>query len=123
MFGLGGLEFFVLFFMYIVPAILNVNLAKRRGHSVAIIVILTLVFSWLITLLLVFMPGQQNDFDNVDEIPKKYPSSRKKETEEIPRDSYVCDDCGFIVAKDKAEQSDLFCPECRSLLKEYKLTA
>ena len=35
-----------------------------------------------------------------------------------PGNSYACCDCDFVVDKDKFEESNLFCPNCGSPLKE-----
>ena len=61
MFGLGGQEvgiigvlFFVLMFL-ILPFIINAKLARSRGKSVPLMLLLTLVFSWIVTLVLAVM--------------------------------------------------------------------
>ncbi len=38
------------------PFILNFYLAKSRSKSVILMLLLTLVFSWIVTLILAFMP-------------------------------------------------------------------
>ena len=62
MFGLGGQEvgiigvlFFLLIFS-ILPFIINAKLARSRGKSVPLMLLLTLVFSWIVTLILAVMP-------------------------------------------------------------------
>lgn len=59
MFGLGGAEVFILFVIlggFFLPFIINVSLAKSRGKSVILMLLLTLIFSWIVTLVLAFMP-------------------------------------------------------------------
>jgi len=61
MFGLdGGGLFFFLFMSAVLflPFIINANLAKSRGKSVALIILLTCIFSWIVTLILAFMPKE-----------------------------------------------------------------
>jgi hypothetical protein len=55
MFGLDGGHFIFLLFL-LLPFILNASLAKSRGKSVALMLLLTVVFSWIVTLVLAFMP-------------------------------------------------------------------
>jgi len=59
MFGLGPQELiilFVIFFTIILPFILNASLARSRGKSVLLILLLTFIFSWFVTLILAFLP-------------------------------------------------------------------
>lgn len=59
MFGLGVIELIVLlvFFVFgVLPFFINANLAKSRGKSVALILLLTFFFSWIVTLILAFIP-------------------------------------------------------------------
>jgi len=59
MFGLdtGGTFFtFVLLVALILPFILNAFLAKSRGQNVFLMLLLTLVLSWIVTVILFFMP-------------------------------------------------------------------
>lgn len=59
MFGLGVVELIVLlviFAIYILPFIINASLAKSRGKSVALMLLLTFFFSWVVTLILAFIP-------------------------------------------------------------------
>lgn len=63
MFGLGGSEFVVVFMFFsaiaffIIPFIVNYKLAQSRGKSVALMILLTLIFSWIVTLVLAFIPA------------------------------------------------------------------
>ena len=59
MFGLGLPELIgVLVGLCVIflPFIINANLAKSRGKSVALMLFLTLIFWWIVTLILAFMP-------------------------------------------------------------------
>lgn len=59
MFGLGLPELIVSFLFFgiiIIPFFINVKLAKSRGKSIALMVLLTFFFSWLVTLILALMP-------------------------------------------------------------------
>ena len=61
MFGLDGpapVIAIILFIGFLLPFIINVNLAKSRGKSVVLMLLLTLIFSWIVTLVLAFMPKQ-----------------------------------------------------------------
>lgn len=71
MFGLGMPEliviivtFIVIFCGIILPFIINANLAKSRGKSVALMLFLTLIFSWIVTLILAFMPKVEETSQN-----------------------------------------------------------
>lgn len=55
MFGLDGVHIIFLLFL-LLPFFLNASLAKSRGKSVALMLVLTIVFSWIVTLVLAFMP-------------------------------------------------------------------
>jgi hypothetical protein len=50
--------FFVLFILagFFLPFIINANLAKSRGKSIPLILLLTCIFSWIVTLILAFLP-------------------------------------------------------------------
>ncbi|MBC7197162.1 MAG: hypothetical protein H5U39_07930 [Deferribacterales bacterium] len=50
------IELIILFAVIIAPFIINANLAKSRGKSVALTLLLTLIFSWIVTLILAFLP-------------------------------------------------------------------
>ena len=58
MFGIGGPEVVVLLFIacLILPFVLNARLARSRGKNVALMLLLTVIFSWIVTLILAFMP-------------------------------------------------------------------
>lgn len=60
MFGLGALELAILFVIFL-PFIINIFLAKSRGKSVVLMLLLTLIFSWIVTLVLAFMPKVPQD--------------------------------------------------------------
>lgn len=62
MFGLGGAEGAILLFLiggYLLPFLINIPLAASRGKSVALIVLLTAIFSWIVTLILAMLPKAQ----------------------------------------------------------------
>ncbi|MCF6267060.1 MAG: hypothetical protein L3J57_10995 [Desulfuromusa sp.] len=64
MFGLGGPEVLIVLIVFVgffLPFIINANLAKSRGKSVVLMLFLTLIFSWIVTLILAFMPKVQDD--------------------------------------------------------------
>lgn len=59
MFGIGLPELIfliVIFGIAFLPFIINANLAKSRGKSVALMLLLTFFFSWIVTLILAFLP-------------------------------------------------------------------
>lgn len=59
MFGLdtGGVYFtLILLVVLILPFFINATLAKSRGQKIGIIMVLTLVLSWIVTVILWFMP-------------------------------------------------------------------
>ncbi len=64
MFGLGGSEVFIVLIVFVgilLPFIINANLAKSRGKSVALMLFLPVIFSWIVTLILAFVPKVQDD--------------------------------------------------------------
>ena len=59
MFGLGIPELLGILIalgVVILPFIINAYLAKSRGKSVVLMLLLTIIFSWLVTLILAFFP-------------------------------------------------------------------
>lgn len=61
MFALGPGEILILLLIFgvIPPFIINAKLAKRRGKSVALMLLLTCIFSWIVTLILAFLPDKE----------------------------------------------------------------
>jgi hypothetical protein len=51
-----GMNLFVFIFLFVLPFPLNYYLAVTRRKNVFLMLVLTLVFSWLVTLILAFMP-------------------------------------------------------------------
>lgn len=51
----GMIIVFGVLFIFL-PFLINSVLARTRGKSVALILLLTLIFSWVVTLILAFMP-------------------------------------------------------------------
>ncbi|MCP4161179.1 MAG: hypothetical protein GY760_13985 [Deltaproteobacteria bacterium] len=59
MFGIdmGFATLFLLFLLFLaLPFIINASLARSRGQSVILMLLLTFIFSWIVTLILAFMP-------------------------------------------------------------------
>jgi len=59
MFGLGVPEASILlifFFVFLLPFFINASLARSRGKSVVLMLFLTCIFSWIVTLILAFLP-------------------------------------------------------------------
>lgn len=64
MFGFGIIELIVLLVIFgicILPFIINAGLAKSRGKNVVLVLLLTFFFSWIVTLILVFIPKVEID--------------------------------------------------------------
>jgi len=60
--GFGVPEVIVLlgvFVVFFLPFIINASLAKSRGKSVFLMLILTFIFSWLVTLVLAVLPKKE----------------------------------------------------------------
>jgi len=59
MFGLdtGGTFFsFVLLVIYVLPFFFNAAMAKSRGQNLGLMLLLTVILSWIVTVILFFMP-------------------------------------------------------------------
>jgi len=70
MFGLGVVNGFLLIFL-LLPFLINARLAVNRGKNVVMALILTCIFSWIVTLILFFLP-------EVKQPPKKAPDIKLK---------------------------------------------
>ena len=46
---------------YLLPFFINAALAKSRGKSVILTLLLTFIFSWLVTLILAFIPKEKKN--------------------------------------------------------------
>jgi hypothetical protein len=72
MFGLGLFELFVLFIVF-GPFIINFRLARSRGKDVVLMLFLTIIFSWIVTLILAFLPEKEHpETDSPAEIEKYF---------------------------------------------------
>lgn len=63
MFGLNISDIIVLLFILAIlflPFILNFFLAQSRGKSVVLMLLLTIIFSWIVTLILACLPRVEN---------------------------------------------------------------
>lgn len=64
MFGVGLPELIVLAIIcvvFVLPFVLNYQLAKSRGKSVPLMMLLTLFFGLIVTFVLAFLPEVRND--------------------------------------------------------------
>ena len=62
MFGLDTptlLGILAVLLIYLLPFFINAVLAKSRGKSVILILLLTFIFTWLVTLILAFIPKEK----------------------------------------------------------------
>jgi len=60
MFGLDIINLFIVV-LILLPFFLNIFLARSRGKSVILMLLLTLVFSWVVTLILAFLPKKEQE--------------------------------------------------------------
>ena len=62
MFGLDGSVILLILLLLIIfiPFILNFFLAQSRGKSVVLMLLLTIIFSWIVTLILACLPRVEN---------------------------------------------------------------
>ncbi len=61
MFGpdrVSAARLFLLLVGVLLPFVLNVELARSRGKNVALMLVLTFFFLWIVTLILVFLPSK-----------------------------------------------------------------
>lgn len=59
MFGVGIPELLIILPVllgFLLPFFINATLARSRGKSVVLMLLLTIIFSWIITLILAFIP-------------------------------------------------------------------
>jgi uncharacterized PurR-regulated membrane protein YhhQ (DUF165 family) len=73
MFGMDfGAAILIAIIFYLSPFIINIFLARSRGKSVILMFILTIIFSWIVTLILAFMPKAQKIESRSDHYPSRY---------------------------------------------------
>lgn len=74
--GIGPVEVFVILAIYILPSVLVARYAANKGHSFAVFLIVSLLFSWLIALIIaVVMQDKtkqvaQGSHDHLDSLQK-----------------------------------------------------
>jgi len=56
MFGFDATPVIMFLLLGILPLVINGFLAKSRGKSVGLMLFLTIIFSWIVTLILAFLP-------------------------------------------------------------------
>ena len=62
MFGLDRMSaarVFIAIVLLLLPFVLNVELARSRGKRVAPVMVLTFLLSWIVTLVLFFLPSKE----------------------------------------------------------------
>ena len=60
MFGLdrvSAARVFIAIVLLLLPFVLNVELARSRGKKIALVMVLTFFLSWIVTLVLFFLPS------------------------------------------------------------------
>jgi len=57
--AIGALVLVGVLLFYLLPFIINAFLARSRGKSVILMLFLTIIFSWIVTLVLAFIPKAQ----------------------------------------------------------------
>lgn len=81
MFGLGIPELsaiLIVLGVLLLPFIINVYLAKSRGKSILLTLLLTIIFSWIVTLVLAFFPKiAKTDANNRPRTPEVGPPEGK----------------------------------------------
>lgn len=63
MFGLDApalLIFLIIVLGFFLPFFINASLARSRGKSVILMLLLTIIFSWVVTLILAFLPKAEH---------------------------------------------------------------
>jgi len=61
MFGLDAPTVIIFLSLGVLPLAINVALAKSRGKSVWLMLLLTVVFSWIVTLILAMLPKVEQE--------------------------------------------------------------
>ena len=62
MFGLdrvSAARVFIAIVLLLLPFVLNVELARSRGKKIALVMVLTFLLSWIVTLVLFFLPSKE----------------------------------------------------------------
>ena len=63
-FDVGIPELVVLLVLFVAPVVLVARIAARKGHSVALFVVLGVLFSWLAVLVAAVMPARTEPSTN-----------------------------------------------------------
>ena len=58
--GTGNFYIFILL-GFLLPFIINISLSKTRGKNIILMLFLTLIFSWIITLFLAVLPKKKTE--------------------------------------------------------------
>lgn len=53
------LEQLLIVLFFLLPFVINPFLARSRGKNILLIIVLTIIFSWFVTLILAFMPKEE----------------------------------------------------------------
>ena len=84
MFDPGPFELFVLFVIF-APFVINARLSISRGKDVFLMLFLTIIFSWIVTLILAFLPEKPQSESVIQSRIKKFLDSDVKGFEKIKK--------------------------------------
>lgn len=99
MFGLGATSGFLLLFL-LLPFLINARLAVDRGKSVILTLLLTFIFSWIVTLILAFVPKTTRPLVTEPDVPQGY-------WFEKPPEKIKCPYCDSLT-----DQERIYCRNC-----------